>query len=57
VIAGRLRKQVPGLLVTKVDLSARYYDSTAAWRERAIGGQLHSGRLARDPRSTDRKIL
>jgi predicted amidohydrolase len=57
VIAGRLRKQVPGVLVTEIDSRTRYYDSTAAWRDRAVAGQLHSGRLVRDPRSADRRRL
>jgi hypothetical protein len=57
VIAGRLRKQMPGVLLTKIERPTRYYDSTVAWRERAIAGRLHSGRLVDDPRSRDRKRL
>jgi deaminated glutathione amidase len=55
VIATRLRKQVPGVLVTEIDTRARYYDSTAAWRDRAMAGQLYSGRLVCDPRSAHRR--
>jgi hypothetical protein len=30
---------------------------TGVWRARAMAGQLHSGRLIRDPRSEDRRCL
>ena len=30
------------------------YDSTAAWRERAMTGVLHSGEVVNDPRSSNR---
>jgi len=33
------------------------YDSTAAWRGRAMAGVLHSGTLVSDPRSEDRASL
>jgi deaminated glutathione amidase len=37
-----------------VDTGLDLYDSTVAWRERAMAGVLHSGTLVRDPRSADR---
>lgn len=57
VTTGRLHRNVPGVLVTTVDTSAPLYDSTAAWRGRALGGVLHSGDLPDDPRSADRTAL
>jgi predicted amidohydrolase len=54
VTAGRLRRNSPGVLVTTVDTGQQLYDSTAAWRDRAMAGQLHSGTLHHDPRSADR---
>lgn len=55
---GRLRRNVAGVLVTDVDVAVPLYDSTAAWRRRAMEGTLHSGRLpggsAGDSRSRDR---
>jgi deaminated glutathione amidase len=54
VTVGRLRRNVPGVLVTTVDTGQDRYDSTAAWRGRAMSGQLHSGTLTSDPRSADR---
>lgn len=46
-----------GLLISTVDTTADLYDSTAAWRDRAIGGQLHSGIAVDDARSRLRTEL
>jgi deaminated glutathione amidase len=54
VTVGRLRRNRPGVLLTTVDTEATLYDSTAAWRGRAMAGQLHSGTPPADPRSADR---
>ncbi len=54
VTIGRLRRNVPGVLLSTVDTELALYDSTAPWRERAIAGTLHSGTLVSDPRSEDR---
>lgn len=58
VITGVLEPEVEGLLLSQVDLSAEIYDSTVAWRGRAIDGVLHSGEAAGDdPRSQARVAL
>jgi len=57
VITGALDLETEGLLLSKVDLTADIYDSTVAWRDRAIDGVLHSGALVEDPRSKDRTGL
>jgi predicted amidohydrolase len=58
VMAGRLRRNVTGVLITTVDTEAPLYDSTAAWRHRAMAGVLHSGAaVTGDPRSDDRTAL
>jgi deaminated glutathione amidase len=49
--------RVAGVLVTTVDTEQDLYDSTAAWRGRAMAGVLHSGTLVSDPRSADRTSL
>jgi hypothetical protein len=54
VTIGRLRRNVPGVLVSTVDTEQELYDSTAPWRERAMVGALHSGTLVSDPRSEAR---
>jgi len=54
VTTGRLRRNVAGVLISTVDTRQDLYDSTAAWRRRAVAGTLHSGTLVTDPRSDDR---
>jgi len=54
VTTGRLRRNVAGVLLSTVDTAEELYDSTGAWRPRALTGQLHSGELVSDARSDDR---
>jgi deaminated glutathione amidase len=57
VITGRLDLHESGVLLSLVDTEARFYDSTVAWRERAMDGILHSGDLVTDTRSDDRTAM
>ena len=57
VIVGKLDKNKPGILVTKIDLEQAFYDSTRAWRNRAIEGIFYSGKPVEDPRAENRKEL
>jgi deaminated glutathione amidase len=54
VTVGRLRRNTPGVLLTRVDTAQELYDSTAAWRYRAMAGVFHTGTLVSDPRSENR---
>jgi len=57
VVIGRLRRNVAGILLSEVDTKKPLYDSTVAWRGRAMRGVFHTGRLVRDRRSTRRTVL
>ena len=57
VTTGRLRRNIAGILITKMDTASELYDSTMAWRDRAVDGVLHSGTAVVDPRSTERTQL
>lgn len=57
VALGRLRRNRPGILLSTVDTEEDLYDSTSAWRDRALSGVFHSGTAVGDPRSTDRTVL
>ena len=57
VITGRLMKNIAGVLVSEVDTREKLYDSTAAWRDRALCGIYHSGTLLKDIRSFERSRL
>jgi len=57
VITGRLRRNIAGMLISEVDDQQEFYDSTVAWRDRAMSGVYHSGKLVRDRRSAERRRL
>jgi deaminated glutathione amidase len=57
VITGRLRLNSAGILVSKVNTGEQLYDSTVAWRDRAMRSIFHSGTLVRDTRSDERTRL
>jgi len=57
VTVGRLPKDQADLLFTLIDPAAPFYDATAAWRMRAMRGELHSGTLVSDARSQARREL
>lgn len=57
VVTGRLRRHAAGVLISHVNTDEPFYDSTAAWRGRAMDGTLHSGTLVRDARSDERTRL
>lgn len=54
ITTGRLRRNVPGILISTADPEQDIYRSTEAWRDRALSGTLHSGTLVDDPRSANR---
>jgi len=57
VVTGRLRRHVAGILMSEANARERFYDSTIAWRARAMSGVYHSGDLVQDRRSTNRTQL
>ena len=36
IVTGRLRRNVSGVLISEIDTESEIYDSTVAWRDRAI---------------------
>lgn len=57
VITGRVPLHTTGILLSTVDTEAQFYDSTIAWRDRAMQGIFHSGTLVQDRRSDERTQL
>lgn len=57
VVAGRLAQHRAGVLLSRVDTGADFYDASAVWRDRAMRGICHSGRLVKDRRSAERRRL
>ena len=56
-ISGQLSRNRAGIMVNDVDAAMEFYDPAAPFRKRAIGGARCSGRVVKDPRSSDRKHL
>lgn len=56
-IVDRLRLHRPGVLITEMPVGPGYFDAPGPWRMSTMNGQLHSGQLIEDSRSTDRTIL
>ena len=52
-IVGRLKLHRPGVLITDMVLDPSCFDAPGPWRDRAMCGQLHSGDLVNDARSSD----
>ena len=52
-IVGKLPLHKPGVLLTEMVLDPSYFDAPGPWRDSAIRGQLHSGKVVADPRSSD----
>jgi predicted amidohydrolase len=57
VVTGQVPLHKTGILLSKIDTDQNYYDSTVAWRDRAMNGVFHSGTIVQDPRSERRKTL
>ncbi len=57
-IVRQLRANRPGMMVNTVDLSRKFYDPMADFRDMAISGKLNNARQAvNDPRSRKRRSL
>ena len=57
-IVRQLRANRTGLMVNTVDLSRKFYDPMADFRDLAVAGKLsNQPKKIKDPRSTNRKIL
>jgi predicted amidohydrolase len=57
LVQNKLAENVAGVLISDVDISAKYYDASKPYRSDAINGKLNSGESVNDPRSADRKSL
>jgi len=54
LIKGKLERNIPGLLVSDIDLSEKFYDASAPFRNDAINGKLNSVEIVKDARSDKR---
>jgi predicted amidohydrolase len=54
LVKNKLAMNVPGILISDIDTSEKYYDASSAYRQDAMGGKLNSGDTVNDPLSKDR---
>ena len=57
LVQNKLTENVPGILISNVDISNQYYDASEPFRNDAIDGKLNSGKIVQDPKSSDRKKI
>lgn len=54
LIQNKLTKNIPGVLISDIDISAEYYDASKDFRPDAMSGKLHSGERIKDSVSQSR---
>ncbi len=52
-IVDQLKLHRAGVLITEMKIGKGFFDAAGPWRESTMNGQLHSGKLIKDPRSKD----
>jgi len=57
LVQNKLTENVPGILISDIDVSTNYYDASKPYRLDAINGKLNSGICVEDPKSVNRKSL
>ena len=56
LVSNKLQANKPGVLISAIDISKKYYDASKPYRMDAINGKLNSGSNVKDIRSQNRKI-
>lgn len=54
LIQNKLPKNEPGILISKIDLSEKFYDASGKFRNKALNGILNSGETVEDQHSKNR---
>jgi predicted amidohydrolase len=57
LIQNKLPFNVPGILISDVDISVKYYDASLEYRQDAMKGKLNSGTTVSDTLSSKRNII
>jgi len=57
LIQNKLQYNTPGILISDIDLSVRYYDASREFRQDAMNGKLNSGTTVTDTLSSGRNII
>jgi predicted amidohydrolase len=54
LVQDKLEADKPGILISDVDITEKYYDASRPYRDNSINGILSSGEVPQHPRYTDR---
>ena len=54
LVQNKLAPNVPGILISDIDVSEEFYDASREYRQDAMSGKLNSGNTVNDPFSADR---
>jgi predicted amidohydrolase len=57
LVQNKLPANIPGILISEVDITEKFYDASGEFRMDAINGKLNSGETVNDPLSSDRKNI
>ncbi len=56
LIKSKLKLNKPGILISEIDISEKFYDASRPFRSDAMNGKLNSGETIKDSRSENRTI-
>ncbi len=57
LVQRKLEPDMPGILISEVDLAEKYYDASRHFRNEALEGKLSSAATPEHPRNLNRKAL
>ena len=57
LVQNKLAPNVPGILISDIDISEEFYDASREYRQDAMSGKLNSGVTVKDPLSSDRNSI
>jgi deaminated glutathione amidase len=57
LIQNKLPENITGILISDIDINAKYYDASKEFRSDAIKGKLNSGTTVHDTLSSNRRII
>ncbi len=57
LVQNKLPGNIPGILISDIDIATKYYDASKEFRSDAIWGKLNSGETVRDTLSSNRSVI
>lgn len=57
LVQNKLAKNIPGILISDIDITTKYYDASKEFRSDAMRGKLNSGETVSDTLSSKRTVI